>query len=72
MPGDVRDLKSVAGIRQGSLVDRVVLEHHQRVEQLAQAGQALDLRQAKMLMRHQPRLTILKRGQQRRQRPVRR
>ncbi len=40
-------------------IDRIVLEHHQGVEQLAQAGQALDLRQPEMLVRHQPRLAVL-------------
>src|SRR4029077_4900893 len=41
--------------RKAFAVDRIVLEHHQRVEQLAQSRQALDLGQAQMLVRHQPR-----------------
>ena len=40
-------------------VDRVVLEHHQGVEQLAQSSQPLDLGQAEMLVRHQPGLAVL-------------
>ena len=40
-------------------VDRIVLEHHQGVEQLARSGQPLDLRQTEMLVRHQPRLAVL-------------
>ena len=51
--------------RQRAAVDRIVLEHHQRVEQLAQAGQALDLGQPQMLVRHQPRLAVLQLLQQR-------
>ena len=37
-------------------VDRIVLEHQQRVEQLAQARRLLDLGKPDMLVRHQPRL----------------
>ena len=49
-----------AGIRRkAAAVDRVVLEHHQGVEQLAQSGQALDLRKAEMLVRHQAGLAVL-------------
>jgi hypothetical protein len=40
-------------------VHRIVLEHHQGVEQLAQSGEPLDLGQAEMLVRHQPRLAVL-------------
>ncbi len=48
--------------------DRIVLEHHQGVEQLAQAGQALDLRQPQMLVRDQARLAVLHLLEQREQR----
>ena len=53
---DVGEPQAAGLGRQAAAVDRVVLEHRQRVEQLAQAGEALDLRQAQMLVRHQPRL----------------
>ena len=43
----------------GRPIDRIVLEHDQRVEQLAQTGQRLDLRQPEMLVRHQARLALL-------------
>ena len=45
-------------------VNRIVLEHHQRVEQLAQAGKLLDLSQPKMLVRYQLRLPLLQLAQQ--------
>ena len=38
-PATWGDLQT-AGLRQGGVIDRVVLEHHQGVEQLAQPGQA--------------------------------
>ena len=46
-------------------VDRIVLKHHQGVEQLAQSGKTLDLRQSQMLMRHQRGLALLQLRQQR-------
>ena len=59
VPGD-RVHASHCRFRQSGVIDRVVLEHHKRVEQLAQPSQALDLGQTKMLVRHQPRLAVLK------------
>src|SRR5262249_61365773 len=50
---------AIAGDRAVAEVDRIVLEHHQGVEQLAQAAQALDLGQAQMLVRNQARLALL-------------
>ena len=40
--------------RQTSPVDRIVLKHQQRVEQLAKPRKLLDLRQPDMLVRHRP------------------
>ena len=40
-------------------IDGIVLEHDQCVEQLADTGELLDLRQPQMLMTDQPRLTVL-------------
>ena len=58
--------------RRAAAVDRIVLEHHQRVEQIAQAGEALDLGKPEMLVRDQPRLALLQVRQQRQQRLGRR
>ena len=44
---------------QAAAVDRVVLEHDQRVEQLAHAEQRLDLGKPQMLMRDQAGLAVL-------------
>ncbi len=45
----------LAGSRfQHAALDRIVLEHHQRVEQLPDPGHTLDLRKPDMLVRHQP------------------
>ena len=60
VPADVRKTQPAGLWRQAGAVDRIVLEHHQGVEQLAQSGQALDLGQAEMLMRHQPGLAVLR------------
>ena len=59
VPADVGEPQAAGLGRQAAAVDRIVLEHHQRVEQIAQAGEALDLRQAQMLVRHQARLALL-------------
>ena len=58
VPGDVGETQA-SSASPGSAIDRIVLEHHKRVEQLAQPSQALDLGQTKMLVRHQPRLAVL-------------
>ena len=72
---DLAELQAVAccaksGCGKSGAVDRIVLEHQQRVEQIADAGRLLDLGQAEMLMRHQPRLAVLGLPQQRRQRKL--
>ena len=64
VPGDRPSMQAIARFRQSGVIDRVVLKHHKRVEQLAQSNQALDLGQTKMLVRHQPRLAVLKFGKQ--------
>ena len=51
--------------RIAAAIDRIVLEHHQGVEQLAQSGQSLDLRQSQVLVRHQSRLVVLHLPEQR-------
>ena len=73
---DPAELQTVAGCPKSrcgkpGAVDRIVLEHQQRVEQIAHAGRLLDLGQAEVLMRHQPRLAVLGLPQQRRQRKLR-
>ena len=40
-------------------VDRIVLEHHQAIEQLAQSGEPLDLREPQMLVCNQGGLAVL-------------
>ena len=59
VPGDVGEPQTAGIGREGAAVDRIVLEHHQGVEQLAQSGQPLDLRKPEMLVRHQAGLTVL-------------
>ena len=74
---DLAELQAVAGCaksrrRKPGAVDRIVLEHQERVEQVADPGRLLDLGQPQMLVRHQPRLAVLGLPQQRRQRKLRR
>ena len=59
MPFDAAQPQTGRICRKAVAVERVVLEHHHGVEQLAQAGQALDLGKAQMLMRDQVRLAVL-------------
>ena len=40
-------------------VNRIVLEHHKGIEQLAQPDEVLDLGKAEMLVRRQQRLGVL-------------
>ena len=46
MPGDAGKPQAAGLGRKSRLVDRIVLEHRQRVEQFAQPGQSLDLGQS--------------------------
>ncbi len=68
---DPAELKPLARAARPA-VDRIVLKHHERVEQLAQTRRLLDLGQPEMLVRHQPRLALLRLPQQLRQRQLRR
>ena len=61
-----------AARRKPGAVDRIVLEHHERVEQFAQTRRLLDLGKPDVLVRHQPRLALLRLPQQLRQRQLRR
>ena len=71
VPADLGQTQPAGLLRQAGAVDRIVLEHHQGVEQLAQSGEPLDLRQAQMLVRDQPRLAVLHLLQQAAQRLAR-
>ena len=66
-PATWPSLQPVAGHGKPGAVDRIVLEHQERIEQLAQSRRLLDLGQPDMLMRHQPRLAVLGLPQQLRQ-----
>ena len=59
VPGDAGEAQAGGLGGETRLVDRIVLEHRQRVEQFTQAGQPLDLGEPQMLMRDQPRLAVL-------------
>jgi hypothetical protein len=61
--GGAHDARSV-GRAVGGLVARVVLVHHQGVEQRAGAGRPLDVRQAQVLVRQQGCGVVLQPGQQ--------
>ena len=52
-PADIAEPQAAGVRRKGVTVDRIVLEHHQGVEQIAQSGQALDLGKPEMLVRDQ-------------------
>ena len=62
---DVGQPQPAGRLRKARPLGRVVLEHRQGVEQLPHPSQCLDLRQAHMLVRHQPRLALLHLAQQR-------
>ena len=59
-------------VGQRAAIDRIVLEHDERVEQFAQSGKPLDLGKTQMLVRDQPRLAVLDLPQQIGQRLLRR
>ena len=64
VPGDAGEAQAGGFGGESRLVDRIVLEHRQGVEQVAQAGETLDLGEAQMLMRDEPRLAVLQVAQQ--------
>src|SRR5204863_6471979 len=59
VPTDVAQPNARRRPRQAAMLHRVVLKHHQRVEQLAQSSQLLDLRKPEMLVRNQSGLAVL-------------
>ena len=60
MPADPRQPQPIPILRVAADdLKRVVLEHHQRVEQLTHPKQALDLGKAEILISDQFRLTVL-------------
>ena len=59
IPADVGDAQTAGIRRKAAPVDRVVLEHHQGVEQLAQSSQPLDLGQAEIRVGHQSGRSVL-------------
>ena len=64
VPADIGETQPAGLCGQAGALDRIVLEHHQGVEQLAQSGERLDLGQAQMLVRDQPGLAVLRLLQQ--------
>src|SRR5215470_5877109 len=59
VPIDAGQPQTAASTRQAATVDRVVLKHHQAVEQRPRPDQLLDLDKAKMLVRNQLGLAVL-------------
>ena len=59
MPFDAAQPQTARIYRKAVAVERVVLEHHQGVKQLAHSGQALDLGKPQMLVGDQAGLTVL-------------
>ncbi len=59
-PADLRQSHATRFDIDARPVNRVVLEHNQGVEQLAQSGKTLDLGKAEMLVRRQLRLAVLR------------
>ena len=72
VPAHRAEPQPVGRRRKPYAVHRIVLKHHQRVEQLAQPGKLLDLGKPQMLVRQQPRLPGLRLPQQIQQRLPRR
>src|SRR4029453_11311123 len=59
VPADAGQPQTTTSPRQAAALDRIVLKHHQAVEQRPRSRQLLDLGEPKMLVRNQSRLAVL-------------